>query len=63
MGDPELTITICRLDCAEVGAALNAAAVKLERKAEMKKPGIVRDNMLARAIRLKRTAKTLTDGE
>ncbi len=63
MADPDLTITICPVDRVEVGQALVAAAAKLKKGAERIKPGMKRDNVLARAIRLERMGNELTTGD
>lgn len=63
MAEPDLTITICPVDRVEVGQSLVAAAARLKKQAEKIKPGMKRDNVLARAIRLERMGNDLTKGE
>jgi hypothetical protein len=60
---PETTITVCTVDIPEIARALDAVATKLNKRATDMKHGVARDNTMARAIRLKRTAETLTTGD
>jgi hypothetical protein len=55
----DVTITICALDRGDFARALAVVAERREKAAHALRPGIKRDNMMARAIRLKRMAEEL----
>jgi hypothetical protein len=59
----DVTITICELDRGDVAQAIRTVAEKREKAGlAFRKGEVKRDNLLARALRLKRTADELGAG-